>query len=84
MPLLLQAIDTLVLLMGGSQLAAIVDQLQQHGRAAETPVAIVREATLPTQVAWRGTLGSIVGQTEGEKLSPCIIVVGQVAVLPTL
>lgn len=68
--------------MGGSSLALVVEQLQRHGRAAETPVAVVREAALPTQAAWRGTLGSIVSQTAGETLSPCIIIVGHVASLP--
>lgn len=77
--LLAQAIDTLVLLMGGSQLAVIAEQLQQAGRAAATPVAVVRSAALPAQRVWRGQLGSIAQQTAGERLSPCIIIVGEVS-----
>lgn len=77
----LQALDTLVLLMGGSSLAAICEQLQRHGKPADTPVALVHAATLDSQRVWRGTLGGIAEQTEGERLSPCIIVVGQVASL---
>lgn len=73
--------DTLVLLMGGSSLAAICKQLVQHGKPAGTPVAVTHAATLGSQRVWRGTLGSIVAQTEGTRLSPCIIVVGQVAAL---
>lgn len=64
--------------MGGSQLAAIVAALVQAGRLPATPVAVVREAALPSQRVWRGTLGSIVEQTAGESLSPCIICVGEV------
>ena len=67
--------------MGGSSLGAICEQLQRHGKAADTPVALVHAASTSSQRVWRGTLGSIVEQTEGERLSPCIIVVGQVAAL---
>lgn len=77
-----QALDTLVLLMGGSRLAQIADELQRHGRAADTPVAVVREATGAEQRVWRGSLGDIVRQTAGEALSPCIIMVGSVCELP--
>lgn len=75
----MQAMDTLVLLMGGSNLPEVVQRLQQAGRPAATPVAVVREATLPQSQTWRGTLGSIVEATAGQQLSPCIIVVGEVA-----
>lgn len=74
-----QAIDTLVLLMGGRHLAQIVEELQRHGRPEGTPVAVVREAACAGQTVWRGSLGSIVEQTAGEQLSPCIVVVGEVA-----
>jgi len=67
--------------MGGSNLATICEQLQQHGKPADTPVAVVHAATLDSQRVWRGTLGSIAAQTEGEQLSPCIIVVGRVVAL---
>ena len=73
--------ETVVLLMGGSGLAAIAEQLQRHGKTGDTPVAVVHAATLDSQRVWRGSLGSIAAQTEGERLSPCIIVVGEVATL---
>lgn len=65
--------------MGGSHLATIAERLQQAGRAAATPVAVVQSAALPSQRVWRGELGSIAEQTAGERLSPCIIVVGEVS-----
>lgn len=71
-----------MLLMGGSQLPRIVEELQRHGLSEETPVAVVREAAGAGQRVWRGSLGSIVGDTAGEGLSPCIIVVGSVCELP--
>ena len=78
---IMQKIDTLVLLMGGSNLAAVVERLLEAGRPVETPVALVREAALATQREWRGSLGSIVGETKGEALSPCIIIVGEVSAM---
>jgi uroporphyrinogen III methyltransferase/synthase len=79
-----QPLDTVVLLMGGRTLPRIVEQLQRHGRGPDTPVAVVRAAATEEQAVWRGTLGSIVRQTEGVSLSPCIDVVGQVTELPFL
>ena len=70
-----------MLLMGGRNLETVVERLLQAGRPAATPVAVVREAALPTQREWRGTLGSIVGDTQEEALSPCIIIVGEVSAM---
>ncbi|KAL4457422.1 hypothetical protein ABPG75_012287 [Micractinium tetrahymenae] len=77
----LAAQPTAVFLMGGRSLPQIVEQLQRHGRRGDTPVAVVRQAAGEEQAVWRGTLASIVEQTAGERLSPCIVVVGQVASL---
>ena len=75
-----QAVDTLVLLMGGSSLETIVACLLQHGRGAGTAVAVVRDGAMPSQRMWQGSLGSILQQVAGEEsLSPCIIVVGGAA-----
>lgn len=71
--------DTVVLLMATRTLEALVDGLVDAGRAAETPVAILRSATLPGHAAWYGTLGDIVARTEGERLSPAVLIVGEVA-----
>lgn len=75
----LQAQPTAVFLMGGRSLPQIAEQLQQHGKAGSTPVAVVRQAAGEEQAVWRGTLASIVDLTAGERLSPCIVVVGHVA-----
>jgi siroheme synthase len=42
-------------------------------------VAVVKAAGTAEQHTWRANLSSVVEVTSGSKLSPCIIVVGQVA-----
>ena len=49
-------IGTLVL-MGMGNLAAITSKLIEHGRAPETPVALIRWGTRPEQQTWLGTWG---------------------------
>ena len=66
----LAEMDTVVLLMGGRALASIADKLVAAGRAASTPVAVVRWAGTPQQRGWEGSLGSIAHDTAGEELSP--------------
>lgn len=68
----------LVVLMGARNLAEICDRLTRHGKRGETPVAIVQWASQPQQRIWEGTLLNIAQTTKGERLSPCIIVIGEV------
>lgn len=77
----LAKLPTLVFLMGGRNLASICDRLQACGKAAETPVAIVRWAGRPEQQVWTGTLSTIVDRTAGERLSPTVMVFGTVVSL---
>ncbi len=77
----LSALETLVILMGTRQLAAIVEQLQTHGRSPHTPVAIVRWAGQPQQHTWTGTLETILRHTSRQQLSPAIIIIGEVVKL---
>ncbi|NER84051.1 MAG: uroporphyrinogen-III C-methyltransferase [Leptolyngbya sp. SIO1D8] len=69
---------TLVILMGGKVLPEMSDRLISHGKRPETPVAVIRWASQPQQQLWEGTLLNIAQRTKGEKLSPCIIVIGEV------
>lgn len=75
----LAATDTVVLLMATRTLDTIVAELQAAGRSADTPVAILKNATLPSRQAWHGTLGTIVGATRGQALSPSIVIIGEAA-----
>jgi uroporphyrinogen III methyltransferase/synthase len=73
---LARAGGTLVILMGAGRLEAIVDQLVQHGRSPDTPVAAVRWGTRPEQATTRATLSTI---TALGVAAPSAIVVGAVA-----
>jgi uroporphyrinogen III methyltransferase / synthase len=77
----LSRMDTLVILMGGSTLPETVRRLRGHGKLPQTPIAIIRWAGRPDQQIWAGTLGNILQKTDGESLSPCVIVIGEVVKL---
>ncbi len=74
----LTRLETLVILMGGQQLAEIVHQLLRHGRSRQTPVAIIHWAGCPQQQIWTAQLQNIVEQVAGVSLSPVVIVIGEV------
>jgi uroporphyrinogen III methyltransferase / synthase len=73
--------ESLVILMGGRSLPTLVEQLQQHGKPADTPIAIIRWGGWPQQQVWIGTLETILPKVEEERLSPTVIVVGLVVKL---
>lgn len=79
---LARGIGTLVFLMGVKNLPHIVTRLCQHGRAADTPVALVRWGTTSRHQTVTGTLENIVerAQKAGMK-APALIVVGRVVTL---
>ena len=68
---------TLVLLMAVGRLPAVCAALVAGGRAADTPVAVVQDATLPTQSTITTTLGSA-GQDAAGARVPAVVVVGEV------
>ena len=73
-----QAKLTLVIYMGVSSLEHICQGLLS-GLPAQTPVAVVQNASLPTQREVLTTLGELVHKVQSERLeSPSIIVVGDV------
>jgi len=80
----LAKIDTLVILMGGRNLALITEQLMLAGKASSCPIAIIRKAGTDEQQVWVGTLETIVEITQGNQLSPTVMVVGEVVNLRTL
>jgi uroporphyrinogen III methyltransferase / synthase len=79
--LVLARTETLVVLMGGRLLPDIIEQLQHQGRPPTTPIAIIRWAGHPQQTVWQGTLETIVEITQGEALSPTVMVIGEVVKL---
>jgi uroporphyrinogen III methyltransferase/synthase len=72
-------IDTLVFLMGVGNLPRIVGRLVTHGRAIDTPAAVIQWGTKPEQETVIGTLDTIVRLVEERGLGPpAILVVGDV------
>ncbi|KQA24268.1 uroporphyrinogen-III C-methyltransferase [Vibrio metoecus] len=72
--------QTLVIYMGLSNAAAIAEQLQQHGRDANTPVAIIERGTQTSQKVRIGTLQTLPSLAI-QAQSPALIVVGEVVEL---
>lgn len=72
-------VDTILILMGIEQLPAIVEQLLAHGRAADTPAAIVSKGTVPEQRTIVSALAHIADRAKEEAFeAPAVIVVGDV------
>jgi uroporphyrinogen III methyltransferase/synthase len=71
---------TIVFYMGVENLDFIITRLLEKGLSAETPVAVIADATLPAQRAVTGSLKSIVERCAQEKIAPpAIVVIGQAA-----
>jgi len=72
-------IGTLVFFMGMKNLQNIVDNLISHGRAPETPIALVQWGTRTDQKVVVGTLKDIIPRVKEAMLGPpAIIIVGEV------
>jgi uroporphyrinogen III methyltransferase/synthase len=71
---------TLVFYMGIGALPSISANLIDRGMSAETPAALVADATLPTQRVVRAPLGRIVAECERQGIEPpALIIVGPAA-----
>lgn len=71
---------TVVLLMAVERIGAFAAALIEHGRAADTPVAVVADGTLRTQQVVRCTLADVEEQVRAHGVRPpAIVVVGEVA-----
>jgi len=71
--------QTVVFYMGLHTLPVLTERLVQHGKPAETPVAIVSRGTQPDQKVLTGTLANIVERQEKAKLpAPSLVIVGEV------
>lgn len=72
-------LGTLIFYMGMTNLKLISDKLIKHGRAADTPVAVVQWATLPRQKTLIGTLETIAADVVREGIEPpAVIIIGEV------
>jgi uroporphyrin-III C-methyltransferase len=69
----------LVVYMGLRHLPEIVERLQAGGRSAAEPLAVVSDASLPTQAVLETTLGQAVADVAAAGLAaPALIVIGEV------
>jgi uroporphyrin-III C-methyltransferase/precorrin-2 dehydrogenase/sirohydrochlorin ferrochelatase len=74
--------QTVVFYMGLHTLPALAESLIEHGKPADTPVAIVSKGTSPDQKILTGTLADIAAKQEDAKLvAPALIIVGEVVTL---
>lgn len=71
--------DTLVFLMGLTNLEGIIARLIGEGRSAQTPTAVIERGTTPGQRVVTGTLADIAAAVAAAGLHPpALIVVGEV------
>jgi uroporphyrin-III C-methyltransferase/precorrin-2 dehydrogenase/sirohydrochlorin ferrochelatase len=70
--------------MGLRNLPAIADALLEHGRSADSPAAVVQEATTGEQRVLRTTLGELASAAAAAGVRPpAVVVIGRVVdVLP--
>ena len=75
-------IETLVFLMGLSNIESIMKKLLESGKKPSTPVAVISSGTLPEQRSVVGTISDIAEKTRVlDVQTPATIVVGEVASL---
>ncbi len=77
--------QTLVFYMGLGGLSDICGQLIRHGKAVETPVAVISKGTTPEAVSVMGDLETTPGLVARAQLaSPTLIIVGEVLRAPSV
>ena len=73
------AVDTLVVLMGALSLPRIAAELVGHGRAPDTPVALIRWGTTEAQDVRVSTLGAVVTDARATRVAPPMLaIIGEV------
>jgi uroporphyrinogen III methyltransferase/synthase len=71
---------TIVFYMGVGNLASIAERLMENNMAADTLVAVIADATLPTQKVVKASLGRLSGKCKEEKTEPpAIVIIGAAA-----
>jgi uroporphyrin-III C-methyltransferase/precorrin-2 dehydrogenase/sirohydrochlorin ferrochelatase len=79
---LLDTDETVVFYMGLHSLPRLTEGLIEAGRCADTPIAIISNASMPNQQVLTGTLATIVAQQEKEQLpTPALLIMGDVVAL---
>jgi uroporphyrin-III C-methyltransferase / precorrin-2 dehydrogenase / sirohydrochlorin ferrochelatase len=74
--------QTLAFYMGVSKLDEITAQLVAHGRAIDTPFALIENGSLPSQRTLTGVLGDLPALARQHAMhAPALLILGEVAVL---
>jgi len=74
--------QTVVFYMGLNNVKSLCDELKKHGRAANTPAALIEKGTTPDQRVFIGDLDSLAGLVlKNNVKAPTLIVVGEVVEL---
>jgi len=74
--------ETVVFYMGLHSLPRLTEGLTEAGRNADTPIAIISNASMPNQQVLTGTLATIVAQQEQAQLpTPALLIMGDVVAL---
>ena len=72
--------QTLAVYMGVRRFADLMTRLIAHGRAADTPIAIIERGTIPEQRVIRGTLGQLNLLAKAHRVeAPALLLIGAVA-----
>jgi uroporphyrinogen III methyltransferase/synthase len=73
------AVDTLVILMGMSNLEQLIERILAGGRSPKTPAAAVMNGTLPSQRVVEAPLGKLARRVREAGLgAPAVVVIGDV------
>ncbi len=84
-PALARDRQTLAVYMGVSRFPQLCRDLIDNGRAADTPVAIIENGTLPDQRVIRGTLGQLPLLSAAHRVkSPAMLIIGEVSAIRCL
>ena len=74
--------QTLAFYMAVRRFPDLMNNLIEHGRSADTPIAIIEKGTTPEQRVIRGTLGQLTLLAEAHRVAaPSMLIVGEVAAL---
>ena len=74
--------QTVVFYMGLVGLSTICQQLIEHGKASDTPIALIEQGTTQAQRVFTGTLATMPEQIAHQKIhAPTLIIVGEVVKL---
>jgi uroporphyrin-III C-methyltransferase/precorrin-2 dehydrogenase/sirohydrochlorin ferrochelatase len=81
-PALARERQTLAVYMGVAELPRLTRQLLRHGRAADTPFALVENGSRPQQRVVAGTLAQLPALAAAHRIrAPALLILGEVAAL---